>query len=142
MRIQLPDDWRDQIVQHIAKENPNYLQIKKQHSSLKGKLDRLKQLFILGDLSETDYRQMRDELQEQLGTLPLPAQGRMIDLEQAADLLGNIRNIWEGSTLEEREAWFKLMFNKIYVKNGAIEAIEPTPVMSALFDTYFGSDGI
>ena len=57
-------------------------------------------------------------------------------------MLGNIRNIWEEATLEEREAWFKLMFNKVYVKNGVIKAIEPTPVMSALFDTPGGSDGI
>jgi hypothetical protein len=49
---------------------------------------------------------------------------------------------WEGATLEEREAWFKLMFNKVYVKNGAIKAIEPTPVMSALFDTQSGSDRV
>jgi hypothetical protein len=66
----------------------------------------------------------------------------MIDLERASDLLGNIRDIWEGATLEEREAWFKLMFNKVYVQEGAIKAIEPTPVMSALFDTLSGSDGI
>jgi hypothetical protein len=96
MRVELLDDWHDQIMQHMAKENPNYAQIKKQHSSLQGKLERLKQLFIMGDLSETDYRQMRDELQAQLGAVSLPTQGRMIDLEQAAELLGNIRNIWDG----------------------------------------------
>ena len=85
----------------MEKENPNYTQIKKQHSSLQGKLERLKQLFIMDDLSETEYHQMRDALQAQLGAVSLPTQGRMIDLEQAAELLGNIRNIWEEATLEE-----------------------------------------
>jgi hypothetical protein len=66
----------------------------------------------------------------------------MIDLERAAELLGNIGGIWEEATLEEREVWFKLMFNKVYVQNGVIKAIEPTPVMSALSDTRSGSDGI
>lgn len=142
MSVELPENWRDQILQHMAKENPNYAQVKKQHSSLQSKLDRLKQLFVMGDISDAEYIQMRDELQAQIGLLPLPSQGRMIDLERAAELLGNISSIWDGATLEEREVWFKLMFNKIYVKDGAIKAIEPTSVMSALLDTPSGSDGI
>lgn len=142
MSVDLPTDWRDRTLQLMANENPNYAQIKKQHSSLQGKLDRLKQLFVMGDISDTEYQQMRNDIQEQIGELPVSSQGRMIDLELAADLLGNIRDIWGEATLEEREVWFKLMFNKVYVQEGAIKAIEPTPVMSALFDTYCGSDGI
>jgi hypothetical protein len=142
MRVTLPDDWRNHIIEVIARNNPNYAQLRKQHSSLQGRLDRLKLLFVEGDISHSEYKQMKAEYQEQLGMLHLPTQGRMIDLERAAELLDNIRGIWDKATFEEREAWFKLMFNKVYVKNGAIKAIEPTPVMSALFDTYCGSDGI
>jgi hypothetical protein len=111
-------------------------------------MERLKQLFVLGDVSEEGYRRSRDEIQRQLNALPLPRQGRMLDLERAAQLLGNIQMIWEGTTLKEREAWFKLMFNKIYLFDGAIKAIEPTPVLSTLLsngissDTRNGDDGV
>jgi hypothetical protein len=71
MSVDLPTDWRDRTLQLMANENPNYAQIKKQHSSLEGKLDRLKQLFVMGDISDTEYQQMRNEIQEQIGELPV-----------------------------------------------------------------------
>jgi site-specific DNA recombinase len=142
MALEIPDDWRERVLERLTKENPAYASLKQQQSSIQSRLERLKQLFIMGDVAEVDYKQMRDEMQAQINAIPLPTQGRIIDLERAVELLSNIKDVWAGATLEEREIWFKLMFNKIYIANGAIKAVEPTLVLSALLDTLSGDDGV
>ncbi|MBZ0099145.1 MAG: recombinase family protein, partial [Taibaiella sp.] len=132
MNLNLPSNWKDRALAMIAQDQPQVAAIKNQQTSLQGQLGRLKHLFVLGDITEAEYRQANDRLQGQFNALPLPTQGRMIDLERAENLLGDIRNIWQGATLQEREIWFKLMYTKIYVREGEIKAIEPTSVLWVL----------
>ena len=89
----------------------------------------------MDDLSEKEYRKQRDTLQAQINALPLPAQGRLIDLEQATDVVDNLQGMWDGATLPEREIWFKLMFSRILVYDGQLQSVEPTPLLLALLDT-------
>ena len=99
----IPSDWRERVMERILKESPDYTGLKKQHTFLQGQLERLKKLFVMDDLSEKDYRKQRDALQTQIDALPLPARGRLIDLEQATDLLNNVQGMWDAATLKERE---------------------------------------
>ena len=131
----IPGDWRERVMERILKESPDYAGLKKQHTFLQGQLERLKKLFVMDDLSEKDYRKQRDALQTQIDALPLPARGRLIDLEQATDLLNNVQGMWDAATLKERETWFKLMFSRILVYDGQIESVEPTPLLLALLET-------
>ena len=135
LSLVLPGDWRERVMERILKESPDYTGLKKQHTFLQGQLERLKKLFVMDDLSEKDYRKQRDALQTQIDALPLPARGRLIDLEQATDLLNNVQGMWDAATLKERETWFKLMFSRILIYNGQIESIEPTPLLLALLET-------
>ncbi len=122
-------------MERIVKENPGMSGVKKQHTLLQSQLERLKKLFVMGDFNEKDYRKQRDELQAQINALPLAAQGRLIDLEQATELVNNVQAMWAGATLPEREIWFKLMFSRILVYDGQLQSIEPTPLLLALLDT-------
>jgi hypothetical protein len=142
LSINLPEDWRQRLIALLDKEAPRHGAVRKQSAQLELRLERLKQLFVKGDLNEDEYRTMRDKLRATVTGIQLTNQGTMIDFERAVQLLGNLKEIWQHATLEEREIWFKLMFEKVYVDNGAIKAIEPTPILSALLDTLDGSDGL
>ena len=137
----IPADWRDRVLKRMLKESPDYAGLKKQHAFLQGQLDRLKKLFVMGDMTEKEYRKQRDEGQAQINALPLPAQGRLIDLEQATDVVNNLQGMWDGATLKERETWFKLMLSRVHIYDGQIESIEPTPLLLALLETVDALDG-
>jgi len=141
LALVIPADWRERVLERMLKESPDYAGLKKQHGFLQGQLERLKKLFLMDDLSEKEYRKQRDTLQAQINALPLPAQGRLIDLEQATDVVNNLQGMWDGATLKERETWFKLMFSRVHVYDGQIESIEPTPLLLALLETVDALDG-
>jgi hypothetical protein len=69
----------------------------------------------MGHISEKEYQTQPNELHEQMTSAQLSNRGTMIDFERAAQRLGNIKELWGHTTLEERKIWFKLMFEKIYV---------------------------
>lgn len=135
LSLAVPEDWRERVLERMLQESPDYANLKKQHALLQGQLERLKKLFVLDDLTEKEYRKQRNLLQAQIDALPLPAQGRLIDLEQATDLVNNVQAMWQGATLREREAWFKLMFSRVHAYDGQIRFIEPTPLLAALLET-------
>jgi len=141
LALVIPADWREHVLERMLKESPDYAGLKKQHEFLQGQLERLKKLFLMGDLSEKAYRKQRDTLQAQVNALPLPAQGRLIDLEQATDVVNNLQSMWDGATLKERETWFKLMFSRVQIYDGQLKSIEPTPLLLALLETVDALDG-
>ncbi len=146
--LKIPDNWQEQALEMLVREQPKYAAILGQRTTLQSRQTRLKDLFVMGDLTEAEYKQKRDDLNDQIADIEVPVAGQSIDAKKAAHLLKHVDEIWNSSTLEEREEWFKLMFNKVYVSEGVIKAIEPTPVLWVLsemvprFDTRSGDDGI
>jgi hypothetical protein len=143
----LPPDWRQRVLDVLEVENPTYANAQREQKAIQARLDRLQRLFVLGDIREANYVAMRDELQQQLHTLPVPFQINAIDLEQAAALLQDVGQIWHRASIEEREKLYKTVFKRVYVRDGALKAVEPTRILWALLkgiysDTHYGDDGV
>lgn len=66
---------------------------------IEGPLERLKQLFVLGDLSETDYRRKRDR-GARLPDLTLP---ELPDLQRATELLQDFGTTWDTGTPKKKK---------------------------------------
>jgi hypothetical protein len=96
-------------------------------------LERLKRLFVLGDISEGEYRRERDDLRARLAALKPP---EMPDLEQAARLLDDIGVIWEEATLEEEKQIAHTLLEAVYLdsEDGPVVRVEPRPAFKALFE--------
>ncbi|MDW8069079.1 MAG: recombinase family protein [Anaerolineae bacterium] len=132
-QLALPPDWREQVLAIVQDQAGKPVhEIRLERERIEGQLERLKRLFILGDIGEAEYRLERDRLKVQLEALDPP---RMPDLAKAAELLEDFGRIWDAATPEERRQIVRTLLAKVYLDadRGPVVAIEPKPEYEALF---------
>ena len=99
---------------------------------LDGQLERLRSVFILGDMGEPEYRQERARLQARRESLR-PAE--LPDLEKAGQLLANFGAIWGAATEEERRAILRTLLQGVYLDaERGLVAIEPRAAFCELLE--------
>jgi site-specific DNA recombinase len=132
--IELPENWQERLRQGLTRQasDTDVEAIEKHRHAIEGRLERLKSLYIMGDLKENDYVRPKAELMDQLGALPLANGMTLFDLKYAVSLLEQFESIVEVATPEERKQIYQSLFRQIYLLDGEIKAIEPTPVLWAL----------
>lgn len=133
-QLTLPPDWRERVLAMVQEQVRRPIhEIRLERERIEGQLERLKRLFILGDIGEAEYRLERDRLKAQLDALDPP---RMPDLARAAELLGDFGRIWDAATPEERRQIVRTLLAKVYLDadRGPVVAIEPKPEYAPLFE--------
>jgi hypothetical protein len=132
-RLTLPQDWQDRVLEMIHERAGARQDVARDRSRIEGQLERLKRLFVLGDLLETEYRMERDRLRAQLLALTPPA---MPDLEWAAEIVQEFGRIWEVATPKERRQVVHTLLETVYldVDRGPVAAIEPKAEFAPLFE--------
>jgi site-specific DNA recombinase len=83
-RLTLPSDWRNRVLKLIQDRAGQRVEIAREKARIERQLDRLKRLFVLGDMQEQEYLGERARLEAKAAALVPPA---MPDLERAAELL-------------------------------------------------------
>ncbi|MFC1959160.1 recombinase family protein [Chloroflexota bacterium] len=155
LKLQVPDDWRRIALKKLQHETPGQLlQDQNRRRDIEVKLQRARDLYLMGDIEGAEYRSMRDNLQSKMTVGEAPV--NVVDLERVSDLLGNIDVLWTKASPEERKKLLRELFATIYVENGGIVALEAQPILWELKnldikqkgttktsegDTYCGSDG-
>lgn len=142
-RLTLPQDWQEQVLGMIQERIGAQQDIARERTRIEGQLERLKRLFVLGDVAETEYRAERDRLRAQLVSLTPPA---MPDLEWAAELLQDFGRIWDAATLQERRKIVHALLETVYLdaERRPVVAIEPRADFAPLFEMVahkLGDDG-
>jgi hypothetical protein len=100
---------------------------------LHGQLDRLRDLYVLGDLTKNQYVLKRQALQEELERTSPPLDPR---LDQAEALLSDFARFWqtEPSSAERRKLLASL-FDRIWQDSGVIVAVKSRPPFVRYFKT-------
>jgi len=131
-RLVLPADWRVQILVLVKVRVKAVGDVEAEQARINALLERLKRLFLLGDLAEREYVVERDRLRNQLAALVPPA---MPDLERAAALLGDFSKLWDAATQPERKQILQTLLAAVYldVEHGPVVAVEPRAQFAALF---------
>ena len=140
--LHLPDDWKKMIM-GLTRGDEQKTVDDTQKKRMEQALERTKQLYKWGDLTEDEYRKERVELEKQLKLLnPVPQTYDMPNLDRAAQLLNDMPSLWnnQGVTDEQREALIKGIFNSIIVDSKQITAIEPKPEYSPLLASIIVKD--
>ena len=100
---------------------------------LHGQLDRLRDLYVLGDLTKNQYVLKRQALQEELERTSPPLDPR---LEQAEALLCDFARFWQTEpSPAERRKLLASLFDRIWQDGGHIVAVKPRPPFVRYFKT-------
>jgi hypothetical protein len=132
--IQLPEDWRERVMQLSQISDQEAESREDQRRRLEGQLERARKLYLMGDLEEGEYRAMREDLRGKLSALQ-PTQDA--DLESAAAMLETIGSLLEHATLKELDDVFHALLTSVYLDSseaGPVIAIEPKPFLKLLMD--------
>jgi DNA invertase Pin-like site-specific DNA recombinase/TusA-related sulfurtransferase len=132
-RIQLPADWKQRIEQ-LSGNGGQRATILREREQIQEKLRRIKQLYRDLLVDDDEYRTTVQKLQDQLAGLVLPDNPK---LNEAVDLLNDVRRLWEAATLIEQRDLTRIMLKAVYVdlEQGRIVAIEPQPMFRMLLQS-------
>ena len=132
--IELPADWRERVMQLSQVDQQDAESSEAKRRRLEGQLERARKLYLMGDMEESEYRTMREDLRGKLSALQ-PTQDA--DLESAAAMLETIGSLLEHATPKELDDVFHALLNSVYLDSGdagPVVAIEPKPFLKLLMD--------
>ena len=131
--LKLPGDWEKRIAQ--SQEGSKYVLLKKRED-LRATLERLKKLFLLGDITEKEYITTRDEVKKELAELALPTiSNKQANLQEAHDLLSSFSERWEkAKNQKERQKLVRALVDEVWLNEGGIVKITPKAGLETLFD--------
>src|SRR6058998_357555 len=100
---------------------------------LVGQLERLRDLYVMGDLSKNEYVLRRQALEEELARATPPFDPR---LDKAEELLADFARVWK---LEDdpakRRRLLATLFDRVWQDGGTIVAVKPREAFLRYFQT-------
>lgn len=99
------------------------------------RLDRLKDLYLEGDLERDSYQAQKAELQYELALLPDDGAADIDVGNRLAGFLGDVASAWTLATPEERNRLARQLFADVIVENRTAVAVTPRPALRPFFET-------
>ena len=104
---------------------------------LLAQLDRLRDLYVTGDLTKSQYVMRRQALEEEVGRIGSPADP---DVAEAEALLDNFAQFWALEVaLAERRKLLAQLFDRTWQDDGTIVAVKPRAPFARYFATVAAS---
>jgi len=130
-RLRLPEDWRDRL-EELAEHREERDQVEGRRRYLQGKLRRLRDLYLEGDIEKAQYGRQKAELQAQLDALRMPQQP---EIEEAGKTLEELGAVWAGAPKRLQAKMLKTIFEEVRVDvaNRRIVCLKPYPQFAPLF---------
>jgi DNA invertase Pin-like site-specific DNA recombinase len=129
--IELPSDWKQRIEQLAGNGNQREV-ILREREQVQEKLRRTKQLYKDLLIDDKEYHSTVQQLQNRLAGLILPDNPQ---ITSAAELLKDVRHLWDAATLTEQRDLTRIMLKAVHVDlaEEKIVAIEPQSTFRLLF---------
>ena len=120
------------------------------------KLDRLKELYLEGEIDRPTFQSQRSAVQDRIALLPSGQDQDDATGRRLADFLANVSRAWAVATPEERNKLARQLFGSVVISNSTAVAIVPRPDLLPFLsilphsevvtqggkECYGGSDGI
>lgn len=92
----IPDDYQARLYEYVVATRPNVDDIvdDKRHR-LEAQAERLRDLYLLGDIKKSQYIVERDRLKGEIALLDMRLRGRTSHLDGLAELLANVSTAWD-----------------------------------------------
>jgi Recombinase zinc beta ribbon domain len=122
---------RKLVLDTIAATQTGFSEDHERRRELLTRLDRLQDLYVLGDLTKPRYIMRRQVLEEELQRLAPPVDPQ---LDRAQELLGDFSRFWEAEpNPAERRKLIGSLFDRVWQDGGTIVAVKPRPAFAAYF---------
>jgi site-specific DNA recombinase len=122
--ISLVPEWEIHIqANHPVKQSSDEI------NKMKRQLERLKKLFLYGDIEEDFYLRESNKLKQEINRAESFDSIEVDKVIELGHIVENVYEIWSIATLKEKEGLAKQLFEKIYLKDRTIVAIEPTAIL-------------
>jgi DNA invertase Pin-like site-specific DNA recombinase len=129
----IPPDYQERLMAFVAQEPQEAVPSTDHRRRLQMRLDRLKDLYMMGDLSKEAYVAERERLKRELGALNVRDRGRHTQLAALAALLANVAAGWNAAHSEQRNRMARLLFDEVVINNKQVEAVKPRPELAPFF---------
>lgn len=134
--LELPSDWKQRVSDFLERDQRKQPEaFRQQRHELEQRLKRLKRLYVAGDVSDVEYLNDSAELKRQLDAIPPETDQVSVEVERIAQLLEDFPGLYKAATPQQRKAFFEALFQKLYIHEGKIKAVEAKPVLWTLLST-------
>jgi len=127
-RLRLPRAWVRRVAM-LAQGGAEVERLERQRRILNSRAERLKELFLRGDIGEREYARRRRAIEAELRRL-IPEQ---VDLSRVAGWLGDLSLVWERARPAQRRLLVQVLIRSVHVRGEVVERIEPRAPFSELF---------
>lgn len=128
----MPADYRQQILDLYAQARRDGDDRAARRAQVTRQLERLKDLYTMGDLERAAYLADRDRLSRELLLLDqADDSGRLI--EECAKLLDDICASWEDASQEHRNQLARVLFSEVRIRDHEVTDLKPRPEFAAFF---------
>jgi hypothetical protein len=130
-RLVLPEDWRERL-EELAEHEEERENVEGKRRYLESKLRKLKFLFMEGDMTATEYRRRKAELQTEIGLLKAPEPPAVEEAGATLEMLGQE---WACAPKKYRTQMLHVIFEEIVVDVAArkLVRVKPYPPFVPLF---------
>lgn len=145
----IASDFRDQIMRLWARNQENRDDAATRRQQIDTRLQRLRDLYELGDLEREEYQRRRTERQSERALLKDDGDGLGAVLERVKTYLCDLPGGWEAATQEQRNRLLRTMLECVEITETRVTALSVRPEFAPFFALdcqarvgTCGSDGI
>jgi hypothetical protein len=131
LRLPLPAAWRDRL-EELAEHREKRDQVEGKRLYLQGKLRRLREVYIDGDLGRGEYNRRLADLEAELDALREP---EALEVEEAGATLESLAEAWKDAPMRLRAEMLKAIFESVVIDVAArrLVCVKPYPPFAPLF---------
>jgi len=105
----IPQDYQEKILEAHRKLQNTYSDAKKPKVEPNAKLERVKDLYKWGDITEKEYHKEKQKIQQE-NQQPSPVENTVEDMEKLAEFLASIGSAWDEANQEQRNKLTRCLF--------------------------------
>ncbi len=130
----IPENYRERLrVFALEESRKSYVDDAVQRHRLEGQLERLRDLYKLGDIERPRYMGERDRVRRELAILTARQTEESNQLDRLAELLTDLQRGWLLATQEERSRLATLVFEEVVINDNRVVAVKPRPELAGFF---------
>jgi len=131
-KFHIPEDYQEQILKHYQGSGSTKRDAEAARRRLEGQLERERDLYRWGDLTEGEYKRHRNDIRKQLDALtPVPSGSD--SLPRLAQFLADVSSAWESATAEQQNKLARALFEEIWIKDKEVVFVKPRPELDPFF---------